>query len=169
MATHSSTLVWKIPWTEEPGVTLSTGVTESDTVEHSTATWSQLLHFYGTWHTLFYLLYVPPHTPLLGSSRQSTQGLLTRRVSQQGWYFKKKAIVGNFPGGPLVKALPTQGAWVQSLVRELRPHMPRRVAKYFFFKVLLLCWSHRTNTFDTCKHNSTCAGMFYREKEKSSN
>ena len=28
MATHSSILVWKIPWTEEPG-----GVAESDTTE----------------------------------------------------------------------------------------------------------------------------------------
>ena len=29
---------------------------------------------------------------------------------------------GDFPGGPVVKtALPVQGAWVQSLVRELDP------------------------------------------------
>ena len=31
MATHSSTLAWKIPWTEEPGRILSTG---SHRVEH---------------------------------------------------------------------------------------------------------------------------------------
>ena len=31
---------------------------------------------------------------------------------------------GGFPGGPVVKtAFPLQGAWVQSLVRELRSHM----------------------------------------------
>ena len=29
MATHSSILAWKIPWTEEPGGLLSIGVTKS--------------------------------------------------------------------------------------------------------------------------------------------
>ena len=33
MATHSSTLAWKIPWTEEPGGLQSMGRTESDTTE----------------------------------------------------------------------------------------------------------------------------------------
>ena len=34
MATHSSTLAWKIPWTEEPGRLLSPwGLKESDTSE----------------------------------------------------------------------------------------------------------------------------------------
>ena len=33
MATHSSTLAWKIPWTEEPGGLQSTGRKESDTTE----------------------------------------------------------------------------------------------------------------------------------------
>ena len=31
MATHSSILAWKIPWTEEPGGLQSTGSQESDT------------------------------------------------------------------------------------------------------------------------------------------
>ena len=31
MATHSNILVWKIPWTEEPGVPQSMGVTKSRT------------------------------------------------------------------------------------------------------------------------------------------
>ena len=31
MATHSSTLAWKIPWTEEPGRLQSMGVTKSRT------------------------------------------------------------------------------------------------------------------------------------------
>ena len=30
MATHSSTLAWKIPWTEEPGRLQSRGCNESD-------------------------------------------------------------------------------------------------------------------------------------------
>ena len=33
MATHSSTLAWKIPWTEEPGRLESVGHKESDTTE----------------------------------------------------------------------------------------------------------------------------------------
>ena len=33
MATHSSTLAWRIPWTEEPGGLQSTGHKESDTTE----------------------------------------------------------------------------------------------------------------------------------------
>ena len=33
MATHSSTLAWKIPWTEEPGRLQSMGCKESDTTE----------------------------------------------------------------------------------------------------------------------------------------
>ena len=41
MATHSSILAWRIPWTEEPGRLQSMGSQESDTTErlstHSTA------------------------------------------------------------------------------------------------------------------------------------
>ena len=33
MATHSSTLAWKIPWMEEPGRLQSIGLLESDTTE----------------------------------------------------------------------------------------------------------------------------------------
>ena len=33
MAPHSSTLAWKIPWTEEPGRVQSIGREESDTTE----------------------------------------------------------------------------------------------------------------------------------------
>ena len=33
MATHSSTLAWKIPWTEEPGRLQSTGHKELDMTE----------------------------------------------------------------------------------------------------------------------------------------
>ena len=33
MATHSSILAWRIPWTEEPGGLQSTGQKESDTTE----------------------------------------------------------------------------------------------------------------------------------------
>ena len=33
MATHSSVLAWRIPWTEEPGSLQSMGSKESDTTE----------------------------------------------------------------------------------------------------------------------------------------
>ena len=33
MATHSSILAWRIPWTEEPGELQSMGVAESDMTE----------------------------------------------------------------------------------------------------------------------------------------
>ena len=35
MATHSSILVWEIPWKEEPGGLLSMGCEELDTTEHN--------------------------------------------------------------------------------------------------------------------------------------
>ena len=36
MATHSSVLAWRIPWTEEPGGLQSLGHKESGMPEHST-------------------------------------------------------------------------------------------------------------------------------------
>ena len=51
MATHSSTLAWKIPWTEEPSGLQSRGSQESDTTEQ--------LHFHVTsaklWYHIYYL------------------------------------------------------------------------------------------------------------------
>ena len=44
MAPHSSTLAWKIPWTEEPGGLQSVGRYESDTTER--------LHFHFHFHVL---------------------------------------------------------------------------------------------------------------------
>ena len=35
MATHSSTLTWRIPWTEEPGRPRFMGRKESDTTDHT--------------------------------------------------------------------------------------------------------------------------------------
>ena len=35
MATHSNTLAWKTPWTEEPGGLQPMGHQESDTTEHA--------------------------------------------------------------------------------------------------------------------------------------
>ena len=48
MATHSSILAWKIPWTEEPGRLQSIGHKKSDTTERlSTALGLSLLFFQG--------------------------------------------------------------------------------------------------------------------------
>ena len=44
MATHSSTLAWKIPWTEKPGRLQSMGHKESDTTEQ--------LHYRELWASL---------------------------------------------------------------------------------------------------------------------
>ena len=44
MAPHSSTLAWKIPWTEEPGRLQFMGLIESDTTER--------LHFHFSLHAL---------------------------------------------------------------------------------------------------------------------
>ena len=46
-APHSSTLAWKIPWTEEPGGLWSIGSQESDTTEQLTHT-----HTVSTYHWL---------------------------------------------------------------------------------------------------------------------
>ena len=41
MATYSSILAWRIPWTEEPGKLQSMGLQESDTIEQlSLRRWS---------------------------------------------------------------------------------------------------------------------------------
>ena len=44
MAPRSSTLVWKIPWTEEPGRLQSTG---SQRVRHNRATFTFTFHFHA--------------------------------------------------------------------------------------------------------------------------
>ena len=43
MATHSSTLAWKIPWTEEPGRVQFYGVAKSHALEKEMATLSSVL------------------------------------------------------------------------------------------------------------------------------
>ena len=46
MAPHSSTLAWKIPWTEEPGRLQSMGSLESDTTEQLHMSLKSLLSLY---------------------------------------------------------------------------------------------------------------------------
>ena len=51
MATHSSVLAWKIPWTEEPGRLKSMG---SKRVGHDWATSLSLLPTWGVHHSVYY-------------------------------------------------------------------------------------------------------------------
>ena len=51
MATHSSTIAWKIPWTEEPGTPW--GHKESDTTEHS----------FNYNYNIIYSLFIKCHSP----------------------------------------------------------------------------------------------------------
>ena len=167
MTTHYSILVWKIPRTEEPGVTLSTG-SKSQTQLCTAQQPSLNYNIFTALATLCFIYYMFPHIHhFWASQEQSMQGWLTRKVSQPGWYLKKGYCWGlpwwSSGYAPTIGGLgsiPGQGTKI--------PHAMQS-GQIIFFKVLLLCWSHRTSTFDTCKHNSTCAGMFYREKEKSSN
>lgn len=50
-----------------------------------------------------------------------------------------KLFLGGFPVSPAIKTvLPVQGAWVRSLLRELRSHMPQDKAKRLKKKRLFL-------------------------------
>ena len=49
MATHSSTLAWKIPWTEEPGGLAVHEVAESDTTEQLHFHFSLFMHWRRKW------------------------------------------------------------------------------------------------------------------------
>ena len=44
MATHSSVLAWRIPWTEEPGRLQSVGLKESDMIEWLSNTHTIVFH-----------------------------------------------------------------------------------------------------------------------------
>ena len=53
MATHSSILAWRIPWTEEPGGLQSM---ESQTIRHDLAT-KQQQYIYINAHLVIHMLY----------------------------------------------------------------------------------------------------------------
>ena len=57
MATHSSTLAWKIPWMEEPGRLQSMGRKESDTTDR--------LHFHFSFHFHALEKAMAPHSSTL--------------------------------------------------------------------------------------------------------
>ena len=85
MATHSSILAWRIPWTEEPG--------------YSPGGLKEL-------HTTSWLTHTDSH------------------------HIPDSPRAEDVLGGQVVKTpSSTTGVWVRSLVRELRSHMPRGVAR----------------------------------------
>ena len=49
MATHSSILAWRIPWTEESGGLQSMGHKESDTTERLHSHFQDVLHVLWEW------------------------------------------------------------------------------------------------------------------------
>ena len=79
MATHSSILAWKIPWTEEPGGIQSLG---SQRVRHDWGTQHELLHFRSHNGRLLFDL-GKPETLSERQHAESLSGLPTC----SGWYF----------------------------------------------------------------------------------
>ena len=61
MATHSSILAWRVPWTEEPGRLQSIG---SQRVGHGWSYWPQV-HAHTHTHTHTYNIYISDYFPLL--------------------------------------------------------------------------------------------------------
>ena len=77
MATHSSTLAWKIPWTEEPGRLQSMGLQESDM---DTTEWpSAMLHCSTDVKLSYCLCPVPAYTGAV--KRTTTPSLLQEGLS----------------------------------------------------------------------------------------
>ena len=78
MATHSSALAWKIPWTEEPGRYSPWGCKESDTKE-------QLSFFKHSWifvllHEAVFSVWMPPFGGLIieGLQQRNSSGASAR-------------------------------------------------------------------------------------------
>ena len=67
MAPHSSTLAWKIPWTEEPGGLQSMGVTKSRT---------QLSDFTFTFHSHALEKEMATHSSVLPGESQGQESLV---------------------------------------------------------------------------------------------
>ena len=77
MATHSSILVWRIPWAEEPGGLQSTGSQESDLTEHTAHTRAHSTHP-STQHT-------PEHTAHTRAHSNTNKPSITRVAQALGF------------------------------------------------------------------------------------
>ena len=117
IAIHSSTIAWKIPWTEEPGRLQSMGLQR---VGHEWATSLTSLRTLTVVGYALHLLQWPAQCCSLRLHKALWNGPKYERTPQRR----------DFTGDPVVKtALPVQEAWVRSLVRELRSCMPYAAAK----------------------------------------
>ena len=144
MASHSSILAWRIPWTEEPGRLQSMG---SQRVGHSWVTKqhkavNSLIHnsflrnnwnvrlckisFYTVPCLFFFPIVTLPNVSLASSVLvvfSMAANLIQCEGYKLGWKFK----VGSFWASLVVQwlrlHLPLQGAQLQPLVKELRFHM----------------------------------------------
>ena len=67
MATHSSILAWRIPWTEEPGGLQSMGLKEWDMTEHAHTFWIVVGGVSGRINSAKYCLWKRPLLGLLNS------------------------------------------------------------------------------------------------------
>ena len=141
MAPHSSTLAWKLPWTEEPGGLWSMG---SQRVGHDWATLLSLftfMHWRRKWHhTPVFLPGTgePGGLPSVGSHRVGHDW--SDLAAAAGWIYlaeppepvtqafvhRHVSSVCDFPGGPVAKtALSRQEPQSPSLVGKLRPHLTK--------------------------------------------
>ena len=120
MAPHSSTLAWKIPWTEKPGRLQSMGLQRVD--------WATSLSFLSlSGHREMGVCAVPKYNwtkPLLGLTLY-LWGFSRDHSEKREQYTWNKDI---FPGTSLAAQwlrlrASTAGVWIWSLVRELRAHM----------------------------------------------
>ena len=133
MVPHSSTLAWRIPWTEEPGRLQSMG---SHRVWHDWTTKRTLLTIFiivhwressACWKSLETKgnIYLTIHANRPGALCFAEQSNLHRASRNSS---RHTPLKNSFPGISLMVQqlrihLAMQEMWVQSLVRELRPHM----------------------------------------------
>ena len=115
MATHSSTLAWKIPWTEKPGRLQSMG---SQRVEHNWATSFSFPFFLVT----VYIIHIKCMFINVKCSSIWCFGYIWSRkqiqltfqlgcVRNGGKYWDWKVKHWDFPGGPVVKTPHLQCKW----------------------------------------------------------
>ena len=116
MATHSSTLAWKIPWVEEPGGLQSVGLWRVGHDWETSLSLFTFMHWRRKWQPTRVLSWRIPGTgepgglPYIGS----------HRVRHNWSNLVVAAAAAGLPGSSgLDFTLPVQRTWVGFLVREL--------------------------------------------------
>ena len=88
MATHSSILAWRVPWTEEPGGYSPWSCKELDTIEHQTLSLDVSVRTRDTWSCLYF----PSIFPRNLTDPRNKEIIIIIRVKQIG-----VVIFGVFP------------------------------------------------------------------------